>query len=160
MMSIYAYKVKDIKNQDVSLSEYKGKVLLVVNTAIKCGLTPQYTGLQKLYETYKDQGFEILDFPSNQFNNQAPGTSEEINAVCTGRFGITFKQFAKIDVNGKNEDPLYTYLKSQRKGRFGKNIKWNFCKFLVNQEGEVVHRFSPTTAPEKLEAFIKKLLEK
>ena len=157
-MSIYTYHVKDVKNQDVSLSDYKGKVVLIVNTATQCGLTPQYTGLQKLYETYKDQGLEILDFPSNQFNNQAPGTSEEIHAVCTGRFGITFKQFAKIDVNGDHEDPLYTYLKSEKRGKLGKSIKWNFAKFLVNKEGKVVKRFAPTTNPENLEKYIKELL--
>ncbi|MFH5881334.1 MAG: glutathione peroxidase [Candidatus Izemoplasmataceae bacterium] len=157
-MSIYDYKVKDLKENDVSLNAYKGKVLLIVNTATQCGLTPQYTGLQALYEKYKDQGLEILDFPSNQFNNQAPGTSEEIHAVCTGRFGITFKQFAKIDVNGETEAPLYTYLKSQKRGRFGKNIKWNFAKFLVNKEGVIVHRFAPTTSPDKIDAYIKKIL--
>jgi glutathione peroxidase len=157
-MSIYDYKVKDLKENDVSLNAYKGKVLLIVNTATQCGLTPQYTGLQALYEKYKDQGLEILDFPSNQFNNQAPGTSEEIHAVCTGRFGITFKQFAKIDVNGETESPLYTYLKSQKRGRFGKNIKWNFAKFLVNKEGVIVHRFAPTTSPDKIDAYITKIL--
>jgi len=155
-MGIYDYKVKDIKDQEVALSDYKGKVLLIVNTATECGLTPQYPGLQSLYTKFNDKGFEVLDFPSNQFNNQAPGTSEEIHQVCTGRFGITFKQFAKIDVNGENESPLYTYLKSQKKGSMGSNIKWNFTKFLVNEKGEVIKRFAPTTKPEKIEKYLEK----
>ncbi len=157
-MSIYDFNVKDMKNNDVSLADYKGKVLLVVNTATKCGFTPQYKGLQKLYENYKEKGFEILDFPCNQFAHQAPEDAEGIHTFCTGRFGITFKQFAKIDVNGKNEAALYTYLKDQKGGVIGKNIKWNFTKFLVDKEGNVIKRFSPTDEPEKLEADIKALL--
>ncbi|MFP4287264.1 MAG: glutathione peroxidase [Candidatus Izemoplasmataceae bacterium] len=157
-MNLYNLSVKAINGSNVSLNDYKGKVLLIVNTATKCGFTPQYEGLETLYKTYKDQGFEILDFPSNQFNNQAPGTSEEIHQVCTGRFGITFKQFAKIDVNGDLEDPLYTYLKQQKSGLMGKNIKWNFTKFLVNKDGKVVKRYAPTVTPEKIEPDIKALL--
>jgi len=158
-MSIYDYKVKEIDDKEVSLEEYKNKVLLIVNTATECGLTPQYPALEELYKKYQSKGFEILDFPSNQFNNQAPGTSEDIHQVCTGRFGITFKQFAKIDVNGDNEDPLFTYLKSQQKGTLGSKIKWNFTKFLVNQKGEVIKRFSPTTKPEKIDKYIAKLVD-
>lgn len=157
-MSIYELTVKDIKGNDVSLKDYKGKVLLIVNTATECGFTPQYPGLETLYKKYKDKGFEILDFPSNQFNNQAPGSSEEIHQVCTGRFGITFNQFAKIDVNGDLEDPLYTYLKSQKGGLLGKNIKWNFTKFLVDKEGNVIKRYAPTVTPEKIDSDINALL--
>ncbi|MBR1864560.1 MAG: glutathione peroxidase [Ruminococcus sp.] len=158
MENIYDIKVKDAKGNDVSMADYKGKVLLIVNTATHCGFTPQYQGLQKLYEKYKDQGLEILDFPCNQFANQAPETDEEIVTFCTGRFGVTFKQFAKIDVNGENESPLYTYLKGKKGGTLGNNIKWNFTKFLVNREGEVVDRFASATKPEKLEKKIQEVL--
>ncbi len=157
-MSLYNITVEDRKGNEVNLSDYKGKVLLVVNTATGCGFTPQYDGLQKLYDKYKDQGLEILDFPCNQFANQAPGTSEEIATFCKGRFGITFPQFAKIDVNGKDESPLYTYLKSQKKGIASSKVKWNFTKFLVDREGNVVARFAPTKTPESIESSIEKLL--
>ena len=157
-MGIYDFTVKARDGSDVSLSEYKGKVLLIVNTATGCGFTPQYKGLQSLYDKYKDKGFEILDFPCNQFANQAPGNEEEIHTFCTGRFGIKFPQFAKIDVNGKNESPLYTYLKSQKKGLFSSKIKWNFSKFLVTKDGQVVERFAPTDTPEKIDSYIEKLL--
>jgi len=156
-MNVYDFTVKDLDNNDVSLKKYSGKVLLIVNTAIKCGLTPQYPGLQELYMKYKDKGFEILDFPCNQFANQAPGTAKEINTVCSGRFGVTFTQFAKINVNGKEELPLYTYLKKQQHGFLGKSIKWNFTKFLINKEGNVVKRFAPKVTPEKIEAEIASL---
>ena len=157
-MGIYDFTVKASDGSDVSLSEYKGKVLLIVNTATGCGFTPQYKGLQSLYDKYKDKGFEILDFPCNQFANQAPGNEEEIHTFCTGRFGIKFPQFAKIDVNGKNESPLYTYLKSQKKGFFSSKIKWNFSKFLITKDGQVVERFAPTDTPEKIDSYIEKLL--
>lgn len=157
-MKIYDFKVKDIIGRNIPLSHFKDKVLLIVNTATECGLTPQYPGLQKLYEDYQDQGFEILDFPSNQFNQQAPGTSEEIHQVCTGRFGITFNQYAKIDVNGDNEDPLYTYLKNEKGGLLGRKIKWNFTKFLVDKNGKVVKRYAPTVKPENIAKDIEKLL--
>ncbi len=155
-MSIYDITVKDMTDKDVSLSKYKGKVLLIVNTATLCGFTPQYPGLQDLYVKYKDKGFEILDFPCNQFMGQAPGTVEEINKTCTTRFGITFQMFAKIDVNGKNESPLYTFLKAQTNG---KNIGWNFTKFLVDAEGNIVSRFEPTVKPEEIAPAIEKLLK-
>lgn len=155
-MSIYDITVKDMKGNDVSLSKYKGKVLLIVNTATLCGFTPQYPGLQELYAKYKDKGFEILDFPCNQFLGQAPGTIEEINQVCTTRFGITFEQFAKADVKGKNEAPLYTFLKAKTNG---KNIGWNFTKFLVDKDGNVVSRFEPAVKPEKIAPDIEKLLK-
>lgn len=157
-MSIYDYKVKDAKGETVDMSDYKGKVLLIVNTATGCGFTPQYDGLEKLYADYNDKGFEILDFPCNQFGNQAPGTEEEIVSFCKMRFGTTFKQFAKIEVNGENEEPLYTYLKSQKKGIGGSKIKWNFTKFLVDRDGNVVDRFGSATTPEKIEKRIKELI--
>lgn len=159
-MKLYDVTVKDAKGNDIRLSEYRGKVLLIVNTATGCGFTPQYSGLQQLYDTYKDRGFEILDFPCNQFANQAPGTNEEIGGFCTIHYGITFRQFAKIDVNGANESPLYTWLKSQKGGLAGTAIKWNFTKFLINQKGEVIARYAPTKTPAAMEKDIVKLLEK
>ena len=157
-MKLYDLSVRTRDGKEVSLKDYEGKVLLIVNTATGCGFTPQYTGLQELYNKYKDKGFEILDFPCNQFANQAPGNDEEIHTFCTGRFGITFPQFAKIDVNGKNEDPLYTYLKSQAKGKLGNAIKWNFTKFLVGRDGTVLARFAPADAPAAIEKNIAEAL--
>ncbi len=157
-MNIYDFTVKDYIGKEISLDTYKRNVLLIVNTATECGFTPQYTGLQELYEKYHDKGFEILDFPSNQFKGQAPGTSQEIHNTCTGRFGITFKQFEKIDVNGDNEHPLYGYLKSEQKGLLGRKIKWNFTKFLIDRDGTVTKRFAPSTKPEKIENDIVQLL--
>ena len=156
--SIYDFTVKDAQGNDVSLSQYRGDVLLIVNTATGCGFTPQYEGLEELYEQYRDQGFEILDFPCNQFGHQAPGTNDEIVEFCTLNYHTQFKTFAKIDVNGKEESPLYTYLKSQKKGFLGSKIKWNFEKFLVDREGRVVERFASTTTPKTLEEKIQKLL--
>ena len=157
-MSIYDYKVLDAKGKEVDLADYKGKVLLIVNTATGCGFTPQYEGLEKLYEKYSGRGFEILDFPCNQFGNQAPGTDEEIVTFCQLRYKTSFRQFKKIEVNGKNELPLYTYLKSQKGGALGSRIKWNFTKFLIDREGNVVDRFAPTVTPEKLDDKIAALL--
>lgn len=157
-MSIYDFVMKDADGNQVSLADYKGKVLLIVNTATGCGFTPQYEGLEKLYQQYKDQGFEILDFPCNQFGNQAPGTEKEIVSFCQLNYNVTFKQFAKIEVNGANEAPLYTYLKKQKGGLLGSAIKWNFTKFLVDREGNVVDRFGSVETPEKLEKSIKALL--
>ncbi len=157
-MGIYDFKVKDNEGQEVSLKEYEGKVLLIVNTATGCGFTPQYEGLQNLYKKYKEKGFEILDFPCNQFGGQAPGTAEEIASFCDARFGITFKQFAKIDVNGENEEPLYKFLKSQKGGVLGNDIKWNFTKFLVDRNGNVVERFGSATTPEKIDKKLEELL--
>lgn len=157
-MTIYDFKVKDNKDNLIDMKDYKNKVLLIVNTATGCGFTPQYDGLQDLYEKYKDKGFEILDFPCNQFGEQAPGSAEEIESFCDARFGITFKQFKKIDVNGKNEEPLYKFLKNQKKGVFGNNIKWNFTKFLVNREGIVIERFAPTITPEKIDKYVSEVL--
>jgi glutathione peroxidase len=158
-MNIYEMKVKDTNGNDVSLQNYKGMVLLIVNTATGCGFTPQYTGLQKLYKKYKDQGFEILDFPCNQFANQAPESIEEINSFCTLNYNTTFPRFSKIDVNGENQSPLYELLKKAKGGILGSNIKWNFTKFLVDREGNVVGRYASTDKPEKLESTILNLLK-
>lgn len=159
-MNIYDFKVKAMDGTEVSMENYKNKVLLIVNTATGCGFTPQYDGLQDLYEKYQGQGLEILDFPCNQFLGQAPGSEEEIHSFCTGRYGITFPQFAKIEVNGKNEEPLYTYLKSQQGGKLTSKIKWNFTKFLVAKNGEVVNRFAPTDTPESIDEFVAQELAK
>lgn len=157
-MGVYDFKVKDAKGTEVDLAEYKGNVLLIVNTATGCGFTPQYAGLQDLYEKYQSQGLEILDFPCNQFGHQAPGTEEEIVDFCQSRYGVTFRQFAKIEVNGENEHPLYTYLKSQKGGFMGDKIKWNFTKFLVDKNGNVVEHYASTVTPEKIEKDVKELL--
>ncbi|MDD2458106.1 MAG: glutathione peroxidase [Eubacteriales bacterium] len=157
-MSLYDLTVKNARHETVSLGDYKGKVLLIVNTATGCGFTPQYNGLQRLYAQYKDQGLEILDFPCNQFANQAPGTEEEIAHFCTVNFGTTFPQFAKIEVNGPGESPLFAFLKKETRGFLGSAIKWNFTKFLVDREGNVVARYAPADPPEKLEDTIKDLL--
>ena len=180
-MSIYDYTVKNRKGEDVSISEFKGKVLLIVNTATGCGFTPQYEGLEKLYEKYHEKGLEILDFPCNQFGNQAPGNNDEIHEFCTLKYNTTFDQFAKVDVNGENEIPLYTYIKNEipdevvegLKNKMAMkaiekissttkkdgDIKWNFTKFLVDREGNVVARFSPTFKPENMEAKIAEMLK-
>ena len=158
MNSIYDFTMKDVDGNMIPLSDYKGKVLLIVNTATGCGFTPQYEGLQDLYEKYKEQGLEILDFPCNQFGGQAPGSDEEIVDFCQSRYGVTFKQFSKIEVNGENEAPLYTFLKDQQGGMLGSKIKWNFTKFLVDREGKVRERYAPVDKPEKLESAIKELL--
>ena len=157
-MAFYDFTVKGRANEDVSLSTYKGKVLLIVNTATGCGFTPQYEGLQKLYDKHKDKGFEILDFPCNQFANQAPGTIEEILSFCTLNYGTTFPRFAKIDVNGKNASDLYKFIKKEKKNALGSSIKWNFTKFLIDREGNVVKRFAPTETPESIEQDIVALL--
>jgi len=157
-MKLYDLIVKDAEGKDVSMKDYEGKVLLIVNTATGCGFTPQYEGLQDLYEKYQAQGLEILDFPCNQFGNQAPGTEEEIEDFCQSRYGVTFKMFKKIEVNGENEAPIFTYLKSQKGGMMGSKIKWNFTKFLVDRNGNVVDRFAPTTTPEQIDAAVAKLL--
>ena len=147
-MNIYDYKVKDMNNNEVSLSDYKDKVLLIVNTATGCGFTPQYAGLEAMYKKYKDKGFL----------GQAPGTAEQIHTFCTSKYNISFKQFAKIEVNGKNEEPLYTYLKKEQKGFGGSKIKWNFTKFLVARDGKIVKRFGPATTPEKIDKEVEKLI--
>ena len=159
-MSIYDFTVKDIEGNDVPLSNFKGKVLLIVNTASKCGFTPQYEDLEKLYEKFGKDKFEILAFPCNQFGNQEPGDNVAIKNFCEISYDITFPVFSKIDVNGKEADPLYKYLTEAKKGILGGSVKWNFTKFLVDSEGNVVDRFAPTTSPSKLEGVIEKLINK
>lgn len=179
-MNIYDFTVKMQNGEDVSLSSFQGKVLLVVNTATGCGFTPQYTELQEMYEEFKEQGFEILDFPCNQFANQTPGTDEEVHDFCTGRYGITFPQYSKIDVNGDNAIPLYQWITSNTKfegfdGAMGLilrpvvkkmdkdyknngNIKWNFTKILIDREGNIVARYEPTADIKKIRAKVEELL--
>ena len=153
-MSVYDFKVLNQQKEEVSLEKYQGKVLLIVNTATGCGFTPQYKGLEELYEKYRDQGFEILDFPCNQFFKQAPGSDEEINTFCSLRYNTQFPRFRKVEVNGKNAEPLFVYLCSQNeKGKY-KKVKWNFTKFLVDRKGNVIARFEPTEKPESFEAKI------
>ena len=158
MTSLYDFSVLDQDNQMISLDAYRGKVLLIVNTATGCGLTPQYRGLQELYDRYDDQGFEILDFPCNQFMGQAPGSAEEINAFCSLHYQTTFPRFAKVKVNGKEADPLYIWLKDQKSGPLGKRIEWNFAKFLIDRDGQVLDRFSSKTDPKTLQESIEYLL--
>lgn len=159
MSKIYDFKVKDSKNKDVSLSDYQGKVMIIVNTASKCGFTPQYKELQELYDTYHEQGLEILAFPCNQFANQESGSNDDIQEFCQINYGLTFPVFGKIDVNGKEADPLYEYLKGEKGGGLlGKAIKWNFTKFLVDKEGHVVKRFSPKFKPLDMKSDIEGLL--
>lgn len=153
-MNIYDFTVTDNSGNAVSLKRYEGNVLLIVNTATRCGLTPQYEGLEALYEKYRDRGFEILDFPCNQFAFQAPGNAEKIDSFCKLKYDTKFPRFAKIKVNGKDADPLYVYLKEQKPGRIG----WNFAKFLVDRKGEVIARFAPAEKPETLESAIEDAL--
>ena len=158
-MSLYDFELMTIDKEKTTLAPYKGKVLLIVNVASKCGFTYQYEGLEKLYKTYKDKGLVILGFPSNQFSNQEPGNEEEIKNFCSLTYDVTFPMFSKIDVNGENAHPLYVYLKKEQSGILGsESIKWNFTKFLVDKQGNVIERFAPTTAPEILEETIKGLL--
>lgn len=180
-MSIYDFTVKNQQGEDVSLAQYKGKVLLIVNTATECGFTPHYQDLQEIYAACQEKGLEILDFPCNQFGAQAPGSNEEIHTFCTGRFGVTFPQFDKVDVNGENAIPLYDYLTANTEFKgFDKNpmgifmsgllkkqdkdyaskssIKWNFTKFLINRDGEIVARFEPTTDMKKVKKAVEELL--
>lgn len=158
-MSIYDYSAKTLGGQDVSLSDYRGQVLLIVNTASKCGFTPQYEGLEALYRAYKDRGLTILGFPCNQFGAQEPGNAEEIANFCSLTYDVTFPMLAKIDVNGPSAHPLYTFLKTEQKGLLGtEGIKWNFTKFLIDRDGEVVERFAPTTKPEDLKVAVEALL--
>lgn len=158
-MQIYQFDVTKIDGTQISLSEFKGKVLLIVNTASKCGFTPQYEGLEALYQRYKDRGMVILGFPCNQFANQEPGSDEEIAEFCRVNYGVSFPMFSKIEVNGDAAHPLYQFLKSQAKGLLGsEKIKWNFTKFLVDREGNVVKRFASNTKPEALNEAIEELL--
>jgi len=157
--NIYDHVVKDANMNEISISSFKNKVLLVVNVASECGFTYQYEGLQNLYSKYAEDGLEVLGFPCNQFKGQESGTNEEIQFFCTEKYDVSFNVFNKIDVNGKDADPFYNFLKNERPGIMrSKNIKWNFSKFLVNKNGEVVKRYGPTTKPESIESDIIKLL--
>lgn len=159
-MSIYNFEANTLRGEEESLSKYKGKVLLVVNTASKCGFTPQYKGLQEVYDKFKDRGFEVLGFPSNQFAGQEPGESEDIAEFCEINYGVTFPMYEKIDVKGDEAHPLFKYLSKEAPGVLGsKSVKWNFTKFLVDQEGRVLKRFAPQTTPDQIEADIAKLLD-
>jgi glutathione peroxidase len=159
--SIYEIAVKTIDGKEVTLSDYQGKVLLIVNVASKCGFTSQYKGLESLYQKYKAEGLEILGFPCNQFGGQEPGTETEIQSFCSLNYGVTFPMFAKIDVNGAHEHPLYAYLKSKKTGLLGFDaIKWNFSKFLVDRQGEVIERYAPSTSPDSISTDIETYLAK
>lgn len=158
MTNIYEISVKDAKGEMVSLEQYKGKVIVVVNVASKCGFTPQYKDLQELYDTYKDQGLEILGFPCNQFKEQEPGSIDEIQSFCSLTYGVDFPIMDKVDVNGEDESPLFTYLKEEQKGMLGSSIKWNFTKFLIDRDGNVVKRYAPNINPKKMTKDIENLL--
>ncbi len=158
-MNIYDFKANTISGTEISLNDYKGKTIVVVNTASKCGLTPQYEGLEEMYQKYKDDGLVILGFPCNQFGQQEKGDANEIQEFCQVNYGVSFPMFEKIEVNGKNAHPLFKYLKKELSGGiFGSRIKWNFTKFVIDKNGDPVKRFAPTTKPEKMEAFIQKTL--
>lgn len=180
-MNIYDFKVKAQDGSEVSLADYRGKVMLIVNTATGCGFTPQYEDLQDIYDEFHESGLEILDFPCNQFGDQAPGSDEEIHSFCTGRYGITFPQFAKVDVNGENAIPLFRFLcenskfegfdlsptglmmsamlkKQDKDYKKSNSVKWNFTKFLVDRNGRIVARFEPTTSMKKLQAQIREVM--
>jgi len=157
-MDISEFEIKHADGSVDSLSKYKGKVLLIVNTASKCGFTPQYEGLEKLYREYHDQGLEILAFPCNQFGNQEPGDADEIKNFCTLNYDVSFPLMGKVEVNGSDADPLWKYLKSEKSGLLGSRIKWNFTKFLVDREGNVVARHGPAVKPEQLKSEIEQLL--
>ena len=158
-MKFYDFKARKMNGQEVRMKEYEGKVILVVNTASKCGLTPQFEGLEKLYKEYKDKGLEILGFPCNQFAEQDKGSNEEIHQFCQLNYGVSFNMFEKIDVNGDNAHPLYKFLKREAKGVLNENIKWNFTKFLIDSKGNVVKRYAPITKPQKIKEDIEKLLK-
>jgi glutathione peroxidase len=158
-MSIYDYKITSSNGSEISMSEYRGKVLLIVNTASKCGFTPQYTELQELYKQYGKQGLEILAFPCNQFANQEPGSNSEIASFCSLNYGVSFPVMGKIDVNGQNAHLLFQYLEEKAPGIFGKAVKWNFTKFLVDRTGSSIERHAPTTSPARLKSRIEKLLK-
>ena len=154
----YGFKANSLQGKEIGMDSYKGKTILIVNTASKCGLTPQFEGLEKLYQKYKERDFVILGFPCNQFANQEPGDEKSIQEGCLLNYGVTFPMFAKIDVNGENAHEIYKFLKKELKGFFGSKIKWNFTKFLLDKNGKPVKRFSPYTKPEKIDQYLKKML--
>ncbi|MDC3351846.1 glutathione peroxidase [Crocinitomicaceae bacterium] len=157
---LYSFKANTLKGETVSLDQFKGKTLMIVNTASKCGLTPQYEGLEKLYQNYKDKDFLVLGFPCNQFGHQEPGSADEIESFCEVNYGVSFPMFEKVDVNGKDAHPLFKYLKRELGGFLGSKIKWNFTKFVIDQNGNPIKRYAPTTKPESIEGDIRKLVEK
>lgn len=158
-MKFYDFKAKKINGQEVEMKDYEAKVVLIVNTASKCGFTPQFAELENLYKEYKDSGLEILGFPCNQFAKQDSGSNEEIHSFCQLNYGVSFNMFEKIEVNGKNAHPLYRFLKDQQGGIMGSDIKWNFTKFLIDRDGNVVKRYAPIVKPSKIESDIKNLLK-
>ncbi|KAI5776579.1 thioredoxin-like protein [Geopyxis carbonaria] len=159
--TIYDFKPLNMKGEETPMDDLKGKVILIVNVASKCGFTPQYEGLEKLYETYKDQGLVVLGFPCNQFGGQEPGSAEDIQNFCTTNYGIKFPIMSKVDVNGDNAHPLFTYLKEKKPGLLGmRRVKWNYEKFLVSRSGEVVERYASTTKPESIASAIERELKK
>lgn len=158
LQEIFSVTANTLAGEETSLGKYKGKVLIIVNTASKCGFTYQYAGLENLYRKYSDKGLEILGFPCNQFGNQEPGDAREIEENCLVNYGVSFQMFEKVDVNGNNAHLLFKILKKQRSGLFGSRIKWNFTKFVIDRKGNAVKRFAPATAPEKMENYIRKLL--
>lgn len=157
-MSVYPFSATLMNGEDKSFTDYQDKVLLIVNTATKCGFSSQLKGLQSLYETYGEAGFVVLGFPCNQFKNQEPGTNEETEQACQLNYGVTFPLFQKVDVKGEHAHPLYDYIRQEKKGFVTSTIKWNFTKFLINQDGHVIKRYAPTTAPEKIAADVEALL--
>lgn len=158
MSDFYQFEAETLNGDTRQLSDYKGQVVLVVNTASKCGFTPQYKGLQELYETYKNRGFTILGFPCNQFGSQEPGDADEIGSFCEMNYGVEFPMFGKIDVNGDNAHPLFNYLKDELSGTLGDKVKWNFTKFLIGKDGKPLKRYAPTTKPDKLKRDIEQAL--
>lgn len=160
MTNIYQFEAELLDGKNKSFTDYEGKVLLIVNTASKCGFTPQFAGLEKLYEKYKDQGLEVLGFPCNQFGGQDPGSNDQIGAYCQKNYGVTFPMFSKVDVKGPEAHILFRYLTNNSKGILGNGIKWNFTKFLIGKDGKVLNRFAPTTKPEELENEVEAALAK
>lgn len=158
MTNIYQFEAESLDGKNKSFADYEGKVLLIVNTASKCGFTPQFSGLEKLYEKYKDQGFEVLGFPCNQFGGQDPASNEQIGEFCQKNYGVSFPMFAKVDVKGPEAHILFRYLTNNSKGILGNGIKWNFTKFLIGKDGKVLNRFAPTTKPEELESEVEAAL--
>ncbi len=160
MTNFYDFEAVSLRGENIKMSDYSGKAVLVVNTASKCGLTPQYEGLEALYKEYKDKGLEILGFPCNQFGAQEPGSADEIGEFCQINYGVSFKMFEKIDVNGPNTHPIFKFLKEEKGGILGDDIKWNFTKFLIGKDGNVIKRFAPITVPDDLKADVEKALQK
>lgn len=158
MTNVYQFEAELLEGENKSFSDYQGKVLLIVNTASKCGFTPQFAGLEKLYEQYKDKGFEVLGFPCNQFGGQDPGSNDQIGAFCQKNYGVSFPMFAKVDVKGPEAHVIFRYLTNNSKGILGNGIKWNFTKFLINKNGQVINRYAPTTKPEDIAADIENAL--